>query len=90
MPHPEPPSEPRTTSLGTCPDCGGILEPATPGWQTLVHTLQKEEHLAALVGVEGTEIEFRFTVVAQQLEHGRWGLLREFQLRTARLYDVHL
>ena len=42
MPHPEPPSEPRTTSLGTCPDCGGILEPATPGWQTLVHTLQSD------------------------------------------------
>ena len=42
MPRPEPPAEPRATPLGTCPDCGGILEPATPGWQTFVHTLQPD------------------------------------------------
>lgn len=40
MPVPQPPvgSASRAT-LQTCPDCGGILEPTTPPWQSLVQSL---------------------------------------------------
>ena len=42
MPHPEPPAERSATTLSTCPDCGGILEPSNPPWQTLVQSLHPD------------------------------------------------
>jgi len=98
---PQPPAGHTTTTLRTCPDCGGILEPAvadaravaatkrgvarersahalamsdlrlspsvTQGSSPALASAQQEEHLAALIRLEGTEIELSFTIVAQQL-----------------------
>jgi len=43
---PQPPAGHTATTLRTYPDCGGILEPASPPWQTLVQSLQP--HVALL------------------------------------------
>jgi len=41
MPDPQPPAGPLTRPpLPTCPDCGGILEPTNPAWQSLVQSFQ--------------------------------------------------
>ncbi len=42
---PQPPAGHTTTTLRTCPDCGGILEPASPPWHTLVQSLQPNVEL---------------------------------------------
>ena len=39
MPAPQPTGGP---TLLTCPDCGGILEPTVPPWQSLVQSLHAE------------------------------------------------
>ena len=44
---PQPATGHTTTTLRTYPDCGGILEPASPPWQTLVQSLQPNVALPA-------------------------------------------
>ena len=40
MPEPAAPApNPGSPTLRTCPDCGGILEPTAPPWQTLMDSL---------------------------------------------------
>lgn len=40
MPDPATPAaDPSRPALPTCPDCGGILEPTAPPWQTLMDSL---------------------------------------------------
>jgi hypothetical protein len=43
------------------------LSPVSQGSAPALASAQQEEHLAALIRLEGTEIELSFTIVAQQL-----------------------
>jgi hypothetical protein len=49
---PQPPAVQTAPTLRTCPDCGGILEPSSPPWQTLVQSLQP--HAAVPAGDQPT------------------------------------